>query len=138
MKGGQLNSSYDLLKNSLQMENFTGKIPQLIEQDIYATLYLSNIVQDCIWEAESKNKTEGRYDSLKYEMKINQNITIGIIKEEFIDMILEEDEEKKKNKYQKIIDEIRANKIPIRPGRKNQRNKNPKKQKYPMNKKKSF
>ena len=70
--------------------------------------------------------------------KINQNITIGIIKEDFIDMILEEDEEKKEKKYLKIIDEIRKNIIPIRPGRKNQRNKNPKRQKYPMNKKKGF
>lgn len=89
------------------MENFTGKTPQLIEQDIYATLYLSNIVQDCIWEVKLKNKTEGRYDNYKYEMKINQNITIGIIKEAFIDMILEEDEEKKEKKYLKMIDEIR-------------------------------
>ena len=51
-----IETSYDLLKNNLQLENFTGKLPQLIEQDIYATLYLSNLVQDCIWEAESKNK----------------------------------------------------------------------------------
>ncbi len=56
-------------------------------------------------------------------MKINQNMTIRIIKEDLIKVILEE---------------IRENIIPIRPGRNNQRNKNPKKQKYPMNKKKSF
>jgi len=35
------------------MENFTDKTPQLIEQDIYATLYLSNIVQNCIWKVEN-------------------------------------------------------------------------------------
>lgn len=133
-----IETSYDLLKNNLQMENFTGKLPQLIEQDIYATLYLSNIVQDCIWEAELKNKAEERYSNYKYEMKINQNMAIGIIKEDLIDMILEEDKEKQKVKYSKMIEEIRKNIVPVRPGRKNQRNKNPKKQKYPMNKKKSF
>lgn len=133
-----IETSYDLLKNNLQLENFTGKLPQLIEQDIYATLYLSNLVQDCIWEAESKNKKEDKYSNYKYKMKINQNMTIGIIKEDLIKVILEEDEEKKKNGYLKMIEEIRKNIIPIRPGRSNQRNKNPKKQKYPMNKKKSF
>ncbi|MEG0452762.1 MAG: hypothetical protein RR558_06845, partial [Coprobacillus sp.] len=114
------------------------KLPLLIEQDIYATLYLSNIVQDCIWEAEFKNKLEDKYRNYKYEMKINQNMTIGIIKEELIKVILEDDEEKKENRYLKMIEEIRKNIIPIRPGRSNQRNKNPKSQKYPMNKKKSF
>lgn len=134
----RIETSYDLLKNNLQLENFTGKLPLLIEQDIYATLYLSNIVQDCIWEAEFKNKLEDKYRNYKYEMKINQNMTIGIIKEELIKVILEDDEEKKENRYLKMIEEIRKNIIPIRPGRSNQRNKNPKSQKYPMNKKKSF
>lgn len=50
---------------------------------------------------------------------------------------MEEDEEKQTIKYLKMIEEIRKNIVPVRPGRKNQRNKNPKKQKYPMNKKKA-
>lgn len=72
------------MKNNLQMENFTGKLPQLIEQDIYATLYLSNIVQDCIWEAELKNKAEGKYGNYKYEMKMNQKSLTGYVMRPFI------------------------------------------------------
>lgn len=39
-----IESTYNILKNKFQIENFTGKLPQLIEQNLYATLYLCNIV----------------------------------------------------------------------------------------------
>ncbi|MFR7590779.1 MAG: hypothetical protein ACLUVC_04990 [Longibaculum sp.] len=66
----------------------------MIEQDIYAPLYLSNLMPDCIWKAELKNKKEDKYSNYKYKMKINQNMIIGIIKENLIKVILEEYEEK--------------------------------------------
>jgi len=36
---------YDELKNRLQIENFTGTTKIAIEQDFYATIYLSNMVE---------------------------------------------------------------------------------------------
>ena len=42
-------------------------------------------------------------------MKINQNMTIGIIKENLIKMILEEDEEKNQNSYLKMIEKYNTN-----------------------------
>ncbi|MBU3177670.1 hypothetical protein KPL47_15165 [Clostridium estertheticum] len=35
---------YNELKNRLQVENFSGETPIAIEQDFYATMYLSNMV----------------------------------------------------------------------------------------------
>lgn len=42
-------------------------------------------------------------------MKINQNMTIGIIKENLIKVILEEDEEKNQNSYLKMIEKYNTN-----------------------------
>lgn len=36
---------YDELKNRLEIENFTGKTKIDIEQDFYASIYLSNMIE---------------------------------------------------------------------------------------------
>ena len=38
----------DDLKNKMQTENFTDENPIIIEQDIYASVYLSNIINDIL------------------------------------------------------------------------------------------
>ncbi|MFP3154319.1 transposase [Lachnospiraceae bacterium ZAX-1] len=40
----EIETAFDLLKNRLHIENFTGTKPIIIEQDIYAAVYLSNII----------------------------------------------------------------------------------------------
>lgn len=132
-----IETSYDTLKNKLKLENFTGKLPHLIEQDVYTTIYLCNIMEDIIGYAESIS-SKGQDKKYKYEMKINRNISIGILKEKLIVMALEKDKDKQETLFNEVIDQIQQQVVPIRPGRKNKRNKDPKKQKYPMNQKKSY
>ena len=45
-------TKYDELKNKLEIENFTGWTKKAIEQDFYATMYLSNIAAAARWEAQ--------------------------------------------------------------------------------------
>ena len=52
---GEIETAYETLKNSLQLENFTGMQPILLLQDIYSTIYLSNLVEDIMADAESVN-----------------------------------------------------------------------------------
>ena len=107
---------FDDLKNKLQIENFTGSKPIIMEQDIYATMYLSNIINDIIQDitAELTQKDACNY---KYEMQLNKNIAIGMIKEELIFVVLEKRKRQKRELMNSIIKEIESNLLPVRPDR---------------------
>lgn len=75
---------YDTLKNKFMIENFTGKKSIIIEQDIFSTIYLYNITQDMLRDAEAEQQEKNRGKSYKYRMKVNMNLAIGIIKDELV------------------------------------------------------
>ena len=56
-----IETSYDELKNKLQLENFTGQKPIIIEQDIYATGYLYNLISDIINDVEDEIADSKKY-----------------------------------------------------------------------------
>ena len=49
-------TAYQTLKDRLQMENFTGTKPILLEQDIYSTIYVSNIAEDYALKYKTASK----------------------------------------------------------------------------------
>ena len=53
----RIETAYETLKDRLQIENFTGTKPILLEQDIYSTIYVSNIAEDIARDIE-QNKVE--------------------------------------------------------------------------------
>jgi len=126
---------YDELKNRLQIENFTGDTAITVEQDFYATIYLSNMVALAKRDAnkEIHDKNEGK--NLKHEYKVNTNILIGKLKDSLVLMLLEDDTEKRTKMYKQIMQEISRNVMPIRPGRSNTRKKGLKSNKHPINQK---
>lgn len=128
---------YDTLKNKLMLDNFTGKKPIIIEQDIYSTIYLCNVIHDLMLEAQDKHERKNRY-KYKYEMKINSNLAIGIVKEDLIHIILEENIKKKEEMFMKMICDISENLIPIRKNRQFERRCKSPKFKHPITKKRSF
>ena len=114
-----IETAFETLKSRLQLENFTGtKIP-LILQDIFSTIYVSNLAQDIILEAELDEKDI----SYKHKMAINQTISIGILKNDLIFIIMESDSEKKNVLFQNLYDEISCNLVPVRPDRQYSRTK---------------
>lgn len=112
----EIETAYDVLKNKLFIENFTGTKPIMIEQDIYATVYLCNVMHDILLDAKLEFNIKN-HQKYKYKMEINKNIAIGIMKEELIRFILEKDKGKKKEMFDEIIVEISKNILPVRNGR---------------------
>jgi len=112
----EIETAYDVLKNKLFIENFTGTKPIMIEQDIYATVYLCNVIHDILLDAKLEFNIKN-HQKYKYKMEINKNIAIGIMKEELIRFILEEDKGRKKEMFDEIIVEISSNILPVRNGR---------------------
>lgn len=112
----QIETAYETLKDRLQLENFTGTKPMLLEQDIYSTIYVSNLAEDIICNIEEQNQQHLKQD-YKHTMQINRSISIGLLKSDLIYIILETDIEKKTKLMQHLYDEISKNIVPIRSGR---------------------
>ena len=126
---------YDELKSRLQIENFTGDTVISVEQDFYASIFLSNLVSLAKQESNEKIAQNNEKKALKYEYKVNTNILIGKLKDSLVLMILENDPLKRVMMIQRIMDDILKNQVPIRPGRSNFRRKGLKAYKHPMNQK---
>ena len=103
---------YDDLKNKLQIENFTGTKANIILQDIYATVLLSNIINDIIIETSASIKQE-----FKHEMQPNRAFSIGILKVGLFDIFLEKSHRKRAVMLKALEEELLAQLLPIRPGR---------------------
>ena len=107
---------FDDFKNKLGIENFTGTKQVIIEQDIYATMYLLNISSDIMQSAEVA-------EGYKYKMQLNRNMSFGIIKSELIHLILSRDMNEKQQRMATIVQEIERNLLPVRPNRSYERKK---------------
>lgn len=129
---------YDELKNKLQLQNFTGDTKIAVEQDFYASMYLSNMVALAKNEANEKIAQNNQDKNLKYKYKVNTSILIGKLKDSLVLMLLEDNLEKRSKMLTRIIEQIPKNMVPIRPGRSKPRNMGRKAPKHPLNQKRSL
>ncbi len=109
---------YNEIKNKLQVENFTGKTIIAIEQDFYATMYLTNMVALAKKDANEAIQEDSKNKNLKYEYKVNTNMLIGKLKDTLITMLIIKNPWKRSKILKSIQKEIEKNIVPIRPGRK--------------------
>ncbi|OXE71415.1 transposase [Enterocloster clostridioformis] len=110
-----IETAYETLKDRLQIENFTGTKPVLLLQDIYSTIYISNLAEDIIRDAEAELDEKEKHR--KHKMMINRTLSIGILKNDLIYILLERDEEKQDRLFHQIYEDISKNLVPIRPDR---------------------
>lgn len=124
---------YDELKNRLEIENFTGITKIAIEQDFYASIYLSNMIELAREESDEIIQNENQKKEPKYVYKTNLNILIGSLKNKLIMLFLEESPRKRNKMYKEIMNEVSRSRIPVRPDRQNPRNKKLTRGKYAKN-----
>ena len=111
-----IETAYDVLKNKLCIENISGKKKIINKQDFYAQMLLFNMVEDLKNDA-NKELEVNRNKELKYEYKVNINILVGTLRTYMIKIALEEDDEKRRQMYLYMMEEIMENLVPIRTGR---------------------
>lgn len=133
-----IETKFNELKNRLEVQNFSGETVIAVEQDFYASIYLSNMIALAKKEANEVIEERNKDKDLKNEQKVNTNILIGKLKDRLILMMLEQDPDKRAAMYQKVMKEISDNVIPIRPGRTNPRKKGLSANKHHRNQKRSF
>ena len=106
--------AYDVIKNKFNIENISGKSRLIIEQDFYAQMLLFNMVED-LRNDSNKVVEDNKKENLKYEYKVNMNILVGTFREYMIKIAVEEDDDKRRQMYTYMLDEIVSNLVPIRP-----------------------
>lgn len=110
----EIETVFDDLKNKMQIENFTDQKPTIMEQNVYATIYLSNIIYDILLETSSELE---RTTSGKHKMRINRGLAVEIVKEELFHLLMEENFKKKEEIMDVIIHEIKKKLLPVRKDR---------------------
>lgn len=87
----------------------------MLLQDIFSTIYISNLAEDIIHDVEAELDEKEKHR--KHKMMINRTVSIGILKNDLIYILLEPDAQKQDKLFQQIYEDIRKNLVPIRPDR---------------------
>ncbi|WP_231956207.1 IS4 family transposase [Aneurinibacillus soli] len=134
-----IETRFNELKHKFEIENFSGEKPVLIEQDFYATVFLSTIASIFEQEAEMEVQEKNKGKTLKYEeYRINKNILVGKLKNRLIQMILEEDARKKDDLYERFLKELQRNIVPVIKNRAFKREKQSMANRYAKSKRRSL
>ncbi len=128
-------TQYDVLKNILEIENFSGKSPLSVRQDFYATVLTNNIRGLIHWELQDEVENENRSKARKYDYQLNKNLSIGRLKDRLVTLLFEEGD--LQTFYDDLKRQIKRQMIPIRPGRHFPRTRK-NRQKYTMTKKRAL
>ena len=110
-------TSYDLLKSKLQLENFSGKTKISVEQDFYATIYLANMAAFIDGEADEEIRMADAGKSLLYARQANRNRTIAKLRRNFLRLLLEPDSDMRNAMLSRVIASISSYPVPIVPDR---------------------
>jgi hypothetical protein len=128
-------TKYDLVKNKLQLENFTSRTVDGVEQDFYAAMYLTNVAAAAAHDAQPKADDARSDKNNKYEYYININELIGTLKDRFVSALLIDSDKERTKVIEAILNEVASNVVPNRPNRSVERNQNPRKSKFHHNQK---
>ena len=109
-----IETQYNTLKNKLEIENFSGRTLISVQQDFYATMYLSNLVAITKIMSDEEIKKQAKDKELKYKYQTNESRLISQLKDEMILCLLIEDPTKRSEVMERIIQAAARNKSPIR------------------------
>lgn len=107
--------SFNFDKNRVEIENFSAKLPQGIQQEYYASTLFTNLTQLIVEDAQELLEEEQRSKANKHQYQINRSIAAGLIKDEIPKMLF--GKEKPVTFYKRMITLILKHREPIRPGR---------------------
>jgi hypothetical protein len=127
---------YDVLKNTLEIENFSGRTETAIRQDFHIHIIASNMLAASFWEAQEIVDAERNADDTnKYEYIVNTAQAAAAMRDYLILAILADSPRKRTRLLNKMHRIMADAVIPIRTDRIVQRKKNNRKSKFHHNRK---
>jgi len=108
---------YNEFKNQIKAMHFSGKSEQVVKQDFYAYLTVMNLIASAIYDAEELVSASREGKDLKYQYKVNKSSAINILKTRYLRAAVEADTQKQKRLFARLVADIAARVVPIRPNR---------------------
>jgi hypothetical protein len=130
-----IETKYDVVKNKLALENFTGYSGNVILQDFWAIMYIANLVTVAKDEANAIVQKERSGKNNKYTYVPNLNQVIASLKDHLVKAYYAQTEEERESYVAFILSEIKKSVVPIRPNRSVKRPPTPRQTKYHHNRK---
>ena len=125
-----------VLKNTLEIENFSGRTETAIRQDFYIHIIVSNLLAASFWEAQEIVDAEHNSNgNNKYVYIVNTAQGAAAIRDYLILAILANSTRKRRRLLNKMRRIIADSVIPIRPDRNVPRNANNRKARFHHNRK---
>jgi len=125
---------YDVVKNKLELPNFTGRTANVLYQDFWISMLLANVASVAKAEADGKVQTKRAGKANQYQYQTNVNNAIASLRNRFANAVFCPDPSLRASRVDAIIREIAASVVPKRPDR-NVPRKKARKAKYHHNKK---
>ena len=125
---------YDVVKNKLELPNFTGRTVNVLYQDFRISMLPANVASVAKADADKKIEKERAGKENKYQYQTNVNNTIASLRNRFADAVFCPNPFLRIIRVDAIIKEIAASVVPKRPDR-NVPRKKARKAKYHHNKK---
>jgi len=133
----QIEKGYDVLKNKIHIENFSGKKRIIIEQDFYAQTLMYNMLIDFKTECNQKLRKTQQYQNSEYEYNVNINILAGKLKINLFKIVFAKSDEERRKFEQQIHDLAMKNLIKTK-NKPSTKRKKTKRKKHPYNNRKNF
>ena len=121
------------LKQRLDIENFSGEHENLIWQDFFATVFISNMFALAKHEAQATVDKDNAEKDRKYDYKININLAIPTIRTVLIKAFAVHSSLRRQLLFRKAVMMISKSVVPIRPGRSFPRIRKHPSAKFPLN-----
>ena len=126
-------TKYDIVKNKLEVENFSSRTVEGIRQDFFATMYLVNVAAAAKHDAKDEIDAARRDKENKYEYQANTNELIGILKDRLVLALTEGDPARQSELIRNIVSEVAQSVVPKRVNRSVPRNPIPRSAKFHHN-----
>lgn len=115
----QIEGGFKQLKNTMELENISGKTEETALQDYYAKVIMHNLHKIVVQSAQEElnRKTSETRNQLKYqEYKINENVSYGLVREKIVEL-LNNPNGNWEDTFEHLVKIVQINPIPKREGR---------------------
>jgi hypothetical protein len=119
--------SYKLFKSRAEVEKFSGKTALAVKQDFFAKVFMMSLSAVLAFPIEEKVKKEYQKAKTKHPQKINRTSALSMLMSISVGLFLKNKISKAITAFDSIVFQTREI---VRPGRKNERKKRPKKLYY--------
>lgn len=120
-----IETKFAVIKKKLQLENFSARSVEGVQQEFFASMYLVNFLASVAFDVQSEIDASRADKVNKYDYKANLNELVGILKDKLILAIAERSPKKQCKMINDILGEAQQFVVPIRPNRTTPRNSKP-------------